>query len=112
MRKKEIVKELTKMKLILSSLKFIWDNKIPRMQKDIDSLKEDLSKMKREFECSETGHDYEFSHKDWVIQEGNKVHGRYWYKCIRCEKGINYIWEELTLKEQNALKTLGLAEKK
>jgi hypothetical protein len=86
----------------------------------------DITQLKRELDCAEDyGHEYVFVEKNEGLTMAKLIgvrdcmrsgrlneydpddHASFTYKCTRCGRTVDYTWDELTVKERNALETLG-----
>ena len=80
------------------------------------------SELENQVNCAEDyGHDYVFVERKSHIVGGldmrtggtfsrKEYEDAYTYKCSRCNRTVDYTWDELTIKDRNALKTLGIVE--
>jgi hypothetical protein len=101
------------------------------MRQDYSKVTNEVGRLQKELDCAEDyGHEYVFVEK---AADGTKIetYGRsplrdlmvygtsmmnvdveycYRYKCSRCGRTVDYTWDELSTKEKNALKTLGVVK--
>jgi hypothetical protein len=111
MRKKEINKLL---------------GELERACYSIVGMANENAQLRKEVDCAEDyGHEYVFEEKSddltvskiYMVRDAmNGVkykeldYAEFTYKCSRCGRTVDYTWDELSTKEKNALKTLGVVK--
>ena len=97
------------------------------MREDYSQVTNEVGRLQRELDCAEDyGHEYVFVGKSDKLTvakimavrdfyRGNKIvdcasYDEFTYKCSRCGRTVDYTWDELSTKEKNALKTLGVVK--
>jgi hypothetical protein len=118
MRKKEMAAKIEELEASALATKKM-------LKSQIDLVKEWHEYLGRQVNCAEDyGHEYVFAsarndgsgrYGDYSYNYQDCIkHGFYpnifTYKCSRCGRTVDYKWDELSTKEKNALKTLGVVK--
>ena len=85
-------------------------NNIHEVNEKQKQLEKEQQQQKKRLECLDNGgHSWRFENY-WFTARFSFVGYVYSFKCSFCGIEKEYIWEKLSIKQQNALKTLGILQ--
>ena len=88
------------------------EKELNQIRKDLGMIEDKINEQQKIINClTNTGHTYKYITRKTQYYFCNKTHWVYFFKCA-CGYTKTYVWKNLTVKQQNALKILGINDKR